>query len=92
MFKALKNMSPNCLHLFICIVDKIFCRSSLKDSELKFYSPFIKFDRVCFCQMMFLIPLELIYESQIDHCILQRYFGNVHFWLLERDQGMLAYC
>ena len=40
--------------------------------------------------MMFLIPLELIYESEIDHCILQQYFENVYFWLLERDQWMLV--
>ena len=31
------NMCSNCLHLFICVVDKTFCRSSLKDSELNFF-------------------------------------------------------
>ena len=29
-------MSSNCLLVFICVVDKIFCGSSLKDSEVKF--------------------------------------------------------
>ena len=77
MFETLKYVSSYCLHVFICVVDKMFCRSSLKDSELISYSPSIKFHRVCFCQVMFLIPLELIYEGQIDHCILQRYFENV---------------
>ena len=89
MFKTLKNVSSNCLHVFICVVDKIFCRSSLKISELNFYSPSIKFHKACFCQM-FLILLELIYGSQIDYCILQQYFENVHFWLLERDEWMLV--
>ena len=50
----------------------------------------MKFHRVCFCKMMFLTPLELIYESQIEHAILQRYFENVYFWLLERDQWILV--
>ena len=35
MFKTLKNVSSNNLHVFICVMDKIFCRFSLKDSELK---------------------------------------------------------
>ena len=89
MFEILKNVSSNCLYVFICVIDKILCRSSLKDS-VKVFIVCIKFHRVCFCQMMFLIPLELIYESQIDHCILQRYCENVYFWLLERDQWMLV--
>ena len=84
MFKTLKNVSSNCLHVFICVVDDVFCRFSLERLGVTC----IKFQRVCFCQMLFTIQLELIYESQIDHCILQQYFENVHFCLLERDQWM----
>ena len=36
VFKTLKNVSPNCRHVFICDEDKIFWRSVLKDSELNF--------------------------------------------------------
>ena len=36
IFKTLKNVSPNCRHVFICDEDKIFWRSALKDSELNF--------------------------------------------------------
>ena len=32
MFKTLKNVFSNSLHMFICVVDKIFSRSSLKDT------------------------------------------------------------
>ena len=90
MFKTLKNVSSNCSHVFVCVADKIFCLSSLKDSELKFLYSLCKIlQGLFFFQMMLLIQLELIYESQIDHCILQWYFENMYFWLLERDQWML---
>ena len=90
MFIKLKNVFPNYLHVFICDVHKRFCRSSLKYSELNFLYSQYKISQGLFLSNDVFNTLEPTYQSQIEHCILQRYFENLYFWLLGRHQWMLV--